>query len=429
MTNFDLSVLFFLQMAVILATCRVVGLIARRLGQPPVVSEMIAGVVLGPSLFGAIRPDLHGALFPRASMTIIFAVAQLGLAVYMFLVGVEFRADLIRRRVRSAASVSAAGILAPFALGSLIALFIHGGWHGDGHGDGAMFSEKVRAGQAVLYMGAAMSITAFPMLARIIHERGLSGTSLGTLALASGSIDDAAAWCVLAIVLASFGGVAMIAVIAIGGGLLYALVVLLGLRPALVPLARRVERGEGMSYPMLGFVLALVMLGSWYTDRIGIYAVFGAFILGTAMPRGKFAEELQRLMMPLTTSLLLPLFFVYSGLNTKIGLVNTPYLWGVSLVVLAAACLGKGVACWLAARLNGEPSGEAVAIGALMNARGLMELIILNIGYERGIITQTLFSIMVMMAIVTTLMATPIFELVYGRRGRVLGTVGAVRTT
>jgi Kef-type K+ transport system membrane component KefB len=429
MTNFDLSVLFFLQMAVILATCRVVGLIARRLGQPPVVSEMIAGVVLGPSLFGAIRPDLHGALFPRASMTIIFAVSQLGLAVYMFLVGVEFRADLIRRRVRSAASVSAAGILAPFALGSLIALFIYGGWHGDGHGDGAMFSERVRAGQAILYMGAAMSITAFPMLARIIHERGLSGTSLGTLALASGSIDDAAAWCVLAIVLASFGGVAMIAVIAIGGGLLYALVVLLGLRPALVPLARRVERGEGMSYPMLGFVLALVMLGSWYTDRIGIYAVFGAFILGTAMPRGKFAEELQRLMMPLTTSLLLPLFFVYSGLNTKIGLVNTPYLWGVSLVVLAAACLGKGVACWLAARLNGEPRGEAVAIGALMNARGLMELIILNIGYERGIITQTLFSIMVMMAIVTTLMATPIFELVYGRRGRVLGTVGAVRTT
>ena len=184
-----------------------------------------------------------------------------------------------------------------------------------------------------------------------------------------------------------------------------------------------------MSYPVLGFILMLVMLGSWYTDRIGIYAVFGAFILGTAMPRGKFAEELQRLMMPLTTSLLLPLFFVYSGLNTKIGLVNTPYLWAVSLVVLVAACLGKGVACWLAARVTGEPGREAVAIGALMNARGLMELIILNIGYERGVITQTLFSIMVMMAIVTTLMATPIFEVAYGRRGRRLGTVGAVRTT
>ncbi len=157
--------------------------------------------------------------------------------------------------------------------------------------------------------------------------------------------------------------------------------------------------------------------------------MFGAFILGTAMPRGMFAEELQRLMMPLATTLLLPLFFVYSGLNTKIGLVNTPYLWGVALLVLAAACLGKGAACWLAARLNGEPSDEAMAIGALMNARGLMELIILNIGYERGIITQTLFSIMGMMAIVTTLIATPLFERAYGRRGRLIGTVRAVRTT
>src|SRR4029450_1738886 len=155
----------------------------------------------------------------------------------------------------------------------------------------------------------------------------------------------------------------------------------LGLRPALLPLARRVERSGSMSYPILGFVLTLAMLAAWYTDWIGIYAVFGAFVLGTAMPRGRFAEELQRLMMPLTTSLLLPLFFVYSGLNTKIGLVNTGYLIAVAVIVLAAACLGKGVACWLAARLNGEPPGEALAIGALMNARGLMELIILNIGY------------------------------------------------
>ncbi len=421
MSNFELSVLFFLQMAVILAACRLVGVIARYVGQPPVVSEMIAGVVLGPSLFGAVLPGVHGLLFPRPSMTIIFAVAQLGLAVYMFLVGVEFRADLIRQRVRSAASVSAAGILAPFALGSLIALLVHG--------DGAMFTETVGVGQAVLYLGAAMSITAFPMLARIIHERGLAGTALGTLALAAGSMDDAAAWCMLAIVLASFGSAPMVAVLAIGGGVLYTLMVLLAVRPALAPLARRVERSQAMSSPMLSFVLMLAMLGSWFTDRIGIYAVFGAFILGTAMPRGKFAEELQRLMMPLTTNLLLPLFFVYSGLNTKIGLVNTPYLWGVALGVLAAACLGKGVACWLAARLHGEPSGEALAIGALMNARGLMELIILNIGYERGIITQTLFSIMVLMAVVTTLMATPIFEVVYGRRGRLLGTVGVVRTT
>jgi K+:H+ antiporter len=420
MTNVDLSVLFFLQLAVILAACRVVGALAPRVGQPPVVSEMVAGVVLGPSLFGALLPGWQAALFPKPSMTILFAVAQLGLAMYMFLVGVEFRADLIRPRVRSAVSVSVAGIVVPFLFGGLTALAIQA--------EGTMFRETVTTSQAVLYLGAAMSITAFPMLARIVHERGLSGTSLGTLALAAGSIDDAAAWCVLAIVLASFGNAPIIAVAAIGGGILYTLAVLFGLRPALVPLAQRVERGGAMSFPVLSFVLMLVVLGSWYTDRIGIYAVYGAFILGTAIPRGKFADELQRLMAPLTTGLLLPLFFVYSGLNTRIGLVNTWYLVGIAALVLIAACVGKGVACWLAARLNGEPRDQALAIGALMNTRGLMELIILNIGYERGIITQTLFSIMVMMALVTTLMATPLFELVYGRRGRLAGTVGAVRT-
>ena len=235
------------------------------------------------------------------------------------------------------------------------------------------------------------------------------------------------AWCILAVVLASFGNAPMIAVAAIGGGILYTVAVLFGVRRALVPLGRRVERSGAMSYPMLSFILVLALLGAWYTDRIGIYAVFGTFVLGTAMPRGKFADELQRLMAPLTTGLLIPLFFVYSGLNTEIGLVNTWYLGAVAALILLAACVGKGVACWLAARLNGEPRDQALAIGALMNTRGLMELIILNIGYERGIITQTLFSIMVMMAVVTSLMATPLFELVYGRRGRLAGTVGAVR--
>lgn len=407
MSNFDLSVLFFLQMAVILAACRIVGLLARFVGQPPVVAEMIAGVALGPSLLGYYFPEVSAQLFPRQSMAVIYTIAQLGLAVYMFLIGVEFRADLIARRKRSAVSVSAAGILAPFTLGAAIALMVYG--------DQGLFSADVSGGEAALYLGAAMSITAFPMLARIIYERGLSGTTLGALALAAGSMDDAAAWCVLAIVLASFQAEPGIALWAIGGGIAYAVFVLVVLRRLLRPLARRVEARGNMSFPMLGFVLTLVMLGSWCTDRIGIYAVFGAFIMGAAMPRGKFADELQRLLYPLTTSLLLPLFFVYSGLNTRIGLVNTPWLWFLALVILLAATAGKGVACWLAARLNGESNRESLAIGALMNARGLMELIILNIGYERGIISQTLFSIMVIMAVVTTLMATPIFELVYGR--------------
>ena len=185
-----------------------------------------------------------------------------------------------------------------------------------------------------------------------------------------------------------------------------------------------------MSGATLAFVLTLVMLGAWVTDAVGIYAVFGAFILGTAMPRGLFAREIQRHLEPLTTNFLLPLFFVYSGLNTRIGLVDTPRLWGVALLILLAACLGKGIACWLAARLNGEDDREALAIGTLMNARGLMELIILNIGLERGVITPTLFTIMVIMAVATTLAASPVFEFVYRRLSRraaiALGPVPAV---
>jgi Kef-type K+ transport system membrane component KefB len=419
-SNFDLSVLFLLQLAVILGTCRAVGALARSVGQPLAVGEMIAGVVLGPSLFGLVAPSWHAALFPKPSMTIIFAVAQVGIALYMFLVGVDFRLDLIRPRVPSALSVSAAGILVPFVLGGLIALGVHP--------DGVMFRPAVTPGQAFLYLGAAMSITAFPMLARIVQERGLAGTGLGTLALAAGSLDDAAAWCVLAVLLATLGNDPMIAVAAIGGGIAYTLLVVLALRPALRPLGAKVERTGAMSHQMLGFVLVLAMLGSWFTDRIGIYAVFGAFVLGVAMPRGRFADEVQRLLTPVTVGLLLPLFFVYSGLNTHIGVVNSWSLAGLAALVLLAACVGKAVPCWLAARFHGEPPDQALAIGVLMNARGLMELIILNIGYERGIITQTLFSIMVMMALVTTFMATPIFELVHGRKGRLAGLVGPIRS-
>jgi len=414
MSNFELTIRFFFQLAFILACCRVVGLIAKRFGQPQVVGEMIAGVVMGPSLFGLLFPDAQAHIFPKSSLTITYAVAQIGLVLYMFLIGVEFQVDLIRKRLRSAASVSIAGILTPFTLGSLLALTLVG--------NGAYFAPNVARWEAMLFMGAAMSITAFPMLARIIYERGLTGTSLGTLALAAGSMDDAAAWCILAIVLASFKSNPVIAISAIGGGVLYAIVVLTIGKRLLGRLGRRVEREAAMSAPVFTFVLMLVMLGAWITDAVGIYAVFGAFILGTAMPRGVFARELERRLEPLTTNFLLPLFFVYSGLNTRLGLVDSILLWSVALVILLAACFGKGIACWLAARLNGEDNREAMAIGTLMNARGLMELIILNIGLERGVITPTLFTIMVMMAIVTTLMASPVFEFVYRRPSRLVDT-------
>src|SRR5215467_7780601 len=222
MSNVQLSLHFFLQLALILVICRVVGFVAKRVGQPQVVGEMIAGVLMGPSLLGLMFPELHSQIFPKSSMGVIYSVSQVGLVLYMFLIGVEFKPDLIRRRIRSAASVSVAGILTPFALGSLIALYLVK--------DPRFFAATVTAPEAMLFLGAAMSITAFPMLARIIYENGLSGTSLGTLALAAGSMDDAAAWCILAIVLASFTGNIVIALLAIGGGIAYALFVLLIVR-------------------------------------------------------------------------------------------------------------------------------------------------------------------------------------------------------
>jgi Kef-type K+ transport system membrane component KefB len=410
MTPFDLSVLFFLQLAVILAACRIVGLIFKRLGQSQVVSEMITGVLLGPSLLGWLAPEFSAYLFPPESKPILFAVCQVGLVLYMFLIGVEFDVDLIKSRIRSAASVSVAGIIAPFILGGLIAFYLAN--------DGNLFSEKTTQLQAILFMGAAMSITAFPMLARIIFEQGLSKTSTGTLALAAGAIDDAAAWCVLAIVLASFQNDFTLAAYAIGGGLSFAIIVLVLVKRWLLPLGKMVEAAGEMSQGILVFVLMLAMLGAWFTDIIQIYAVFGAFIMGIAMPRGKFASELHRLIYPLTTAFLLPVFFIYSGLNTKISLVNTPYLWLLTGIILVAAIVGKGVACYGAARLHGENHREAMAIGTLMNARGLMELIILNIGLQRGIIQPALFTIMVLMAVVTTLMATPLFERVYGSKAQ-----------
>lgn len=408
MSPFDLSVLFFLQMAFILAACRATAWVFMKIGQSRVVSEMIAGVLMGPSLLGLVFPEFSAYLFPEASKPILFSVAQLGLVLYMFLIGVEFDVGMIRRRLKSAASISAAGIIAPFALGGALAYFIAD--------DPQLFAERTSSVEAILFMGAAMSITAFPMLARIIFEQGLSRTSIGTLALAAGSLDDVAAWCVLAVVLASFQSDWSIALLAIGGGVLFALAALTLVKNLLQPLGDKVQVAGLMNPDILVFVLLLVMLGAWFTDFIQIYAVFGAFIMGIAMPRGKFAEELHRQMYPLTVALLLPVFFVYSGLNTKIGLVNTPYLWGLAALVLLVAVAGKGVACYAAARWHGESHKESMAIGTLMNARGLMELIILNIGLQRGIIEPALFTIMVLMAVVTTLMATPIFERIYGKK-------------
>jgi len=408
MSNSELAILFSMQLAVILGICRVVGLLAKKIGQPQVVGEMIAGVLLGPSLFGLLLPDLQQRLFPQgAPMGVLYASSQIGLVLYMFLIGVEFDTGLIRNRLRSAASVSLAGIITPLILGGLLALLLVG--------QQGFFSPHVITWEAMVFLGAAIAVTAFPMLARIIFERGLAGTSLGTLALAAGSTDDALSWCILAAVLAVFKQNALIAILAVAGGTAYVLLVLLVGKPLLRPLGAIAERREGISGALLAVVLMLVMFCAWLTDTIGIYSIFGGFILGIAMPRGFFAKRLLSTMEPLVTNFMLPLFFVYSGLNTSVGLLNSWLLWGIAALVLLTALLGKGVACWLAALLNGESQREALAIGSLMNARGLMELILLNIGLQQGIITPTLFTMLVLMAIVTTLMASPLFEFVYGR--------------
>jgi Kef-type K+ transport system membrane component KefB len=407
MSNLQLAVHFFFQIAVILLFCQLVGWFGRRIGQPQVVSEMIAGVLLGPSLLGLFFPELFARLFPPDTLRVLFPVSQLGLAAYMFVVGMEFRMDIVRARLGSAVAVSVAGMLAPFVLGGAL------GWYFFHHT--TLFPPRTSLLEAVIFLGASMCITAFPMLARIIHFKKLAGTVMGTVALGAGAIDDAAAWALLAVVLASFDGDFSYAVKNIVGGIAYVGVTLTLIRPLLERWARRIEARGSLSDGEFVVCLSLLALGAWFTDAIGLHAVFGAFIMGAAMPRGLVVTSLRDRIQPLTVALLLPLFFTYSGLNTQIGLLDSGYLWGMAALILVAAISGKGVACWLAARATGVSNREAMGIGVLMNARGLMELIIINIGLQRGIITPALFATLVIMAVVTTLMASPLFEWLVGR--------------
>ncbi len=402
MTTSQLSIHFFGQAALIVFTCQLVGRLAQRIGQPQVVGEMIAGVMLGPSLFGLLLPQVQQAVFPKATMGALYVLAQFGVGLYMFLVGTEFRADQFRARARSAAAVSAAGILVPFALAFAIAPWLHT--------VPGLFAAKTTLAEASLFLGAAIAITAFPMLARIIHERGLAGTSLGTLALTAGAVDDAAAWCILAIVLASFGGSWSGAYAAIGGGVAFALFMMLVGRRWLRHLARWARPDAPLPSSLLAAVLVLFCASAFAMDAIGIHAVFGGFLLGAVMPRGALTEKLRATLQPFVVVFLLPMFFTYSGLNTRLDMLFDPPVFVAALAILAASFGGKLVACWAAARLNGESNTDALAIGALMNARGLMELIIINIGLAAGVILPGLFSVLVLMAVVTTLIATPLFN-------------------
>jgi Kef-type K+ transport system membrane component KefB len=403
----DLALAFLPQLALIIVAAQVFGYLAKFIGQPKVVGEMIAGVVLGPSLFGLFWPELQQSIFVPETMSILYFGAQLGVGLYMFLVGLEFNTQLFRQNARSAIGVSLAGMLVPFGVGALLCI-----WLLETPG---LFAANISFANAALFMGAAIAITAFPMLARIIYERGLAGTALGTLALAAGAIDDAAAWVVLAVVLASFGGGTILAIKAVVGGVLYASLMLTKVRGWLQPLADKVEKTGVLTAAQLLLVFVLFSVSAYAMEWVGLHAVFGGFLLGIAMPRGKLTELVTARLQKLTVFVLLPMFFTYSGLKTQLNVLASFEVMFIALAILAASIFAKGVACWAAARIGGADNRTAMAVGALMNARGLMELIIINIALKFGVIEQSLFSIMVLMAIVTTLMASPLFHLVYGR--------------
>jgi Kef-type K+ transport system membrane component KefB len=411
MNNSDLAIQFLLQLAFILLVCRVVGWIALRLGQPQVVAEMIAGVALGPSLLGLWFPEFQQWIFPwdktqttRDSQSYLYPVSQLGLALYMFVVGLEFRMDIIKQHFRSSVAVSVAGMLVPFLLGAGLAFYFVRHTQ--------MFMPKTGMVEAMLFLGASLCVTAFPMLARIIYSKGLTGTRMGTVAIGAGAIDDAAAWCLLAVVLASFDSDLGLAVWSIAGGIGFVLVAYFVIRPLLIKFLPLVtDEEDQLNEVGLTSVLTLMAIGAWFTDKIQLHAVFGAFVMGTVIPRGKVIQQLTQKIEPLTVAILLPLFFTYSGLNTRIGVLNSVYLWLICGVVLLVAILGKGVACTLAAWVTGLAPRESIGIGTLMNSRGLMELIVINIGLQRGVISEELFVVLVLMAILTTLMTSPLFEL------------------
>lgn len=419
-TNNELTMLFFVQLGLVLVMCRLVGLLFRRIGQPQVVADMVAGFLLGPTLLGYVFPALFQDLFPTVlavpgteahvqhpALSTLFVVGQLGLVLYMFLVGLSFDHSILAGHLKQSALASAVGIAAPVVVGGFV------GWQlaaGD-----TFFPEGVAGWQAAVFVGAACSITAFPMLARIIYERGLTRTKVGTVALACAAVDDAAAWILLAVVIAATTGDPMLAAVAIGGSLVYVAVMMFAKKS----LARRAERlnqpGTLNRSGVLGALVILLLVCATFTEWVGVYSVFGAFVLGACMPRGAFVDDVRARLEPVTVHVLLPVFFVYSGLNTRLDVLIDPVVLGAFGVVLVVAFAVKGGACTLASRSAGASWRDAASLGALMNARGLMELILLNIGREKGLITTELYTVLALMTIVTTLAATPLYEWIQRR--------------
>ena len=407
MTPTELAPRFFIAVAVILLVCKGVAWLLGKVGQPAVVSEMLAGVLLGPSLLGLLLPGVKDTLFPAPLLPVLYVVGQVGLVLFMFQAGYAFTAHRVTGFASTAGVVSLAGVTAPLALGVLLVLGTAGVV--------PIQAKGTSLGVSAAFVGVALAITAFPMLARIITERGQAGTRHGTLSLASGAIDDMVAWIMLAVVLAFASGKVGPAVLTVGGAVLFALVLWFGGRRTATALMTSDRLGDQAR--LLGTV-ALLFLVAWYTDEIGLYAVFGAFAVGVVMPRTDRTDKVVETLTPIAATVFLPLFFTYSGLRTEFGLLGNPRVLLFALACVTLAITGKFGACWAAARLRGEPQGVALRVGALMNARGLMQLIALNVGLEAGIVNSSLFTVLVLVALVTTLMTTPLLSWIERREGK-----------
>ncbi|MDP3705150.1 MAG: cation:proton antiporter [Legionellaceae bacterium] len=421
MSNGDLVAHLLIQLMAILVTCKVAGFIGRRLfAQTEVVCEMIAGVVLGPSLLGYFAPNVQQWLFPihhyvlangqtlpNSSMSIIHVFGQLGLIFFMFVVGLEFDAKFVRNRARGVGAIVFGSTLIPILVGCAVSYVLVN--------KADLFLPSISIETAMCYLGVCFAITAFPMLARILEERGLTQTSVGTLSLVAGSICDAISWCLLSLLLAIVKADQSIATYAVVGGAIYIVAMVFPVKKIAVIIFTKYATKERADAFFIGTIIYL-LFSAWLTNQLGIYPIFGAFVAGAVLPRAPMIDIIRQRIQPLTTYVLLPLFFVYSGLNTEIQLINNSELWSILGLIIVAAIVGKLVACSVSAKVSGESWRDALTIGALMNSRGLMELIVLNIGLEYHIITPVMFSILTIMAIVTTLMTTPLLNLIYAKR-------------
>ncbi|MBM7173308.1 cation:proton antiporter [Streptomyces sp. G44] len=396
----------FLMLSLVMVCCHAAGRLCRRLGQPPVMGEILTGVALGPSLLAAVWPSGQRWLFPADLLPVMDALAQLGLVVFMFLVGLELNVGQVRRSGRVAVMVSNVSVLVPMAGGALLAAVMYGRFAGPGVGFPAF----------ALFLALAMSITAFPVLARILTDRKMAGTTVGGLALTCAAVDDVTAWCLLALATALAGHTSLTAALTtLVMTALFVAVMLYGVRPLLARLAaRHAERPAGGATPPLLVLLTGALLSSFATDWIGIHAIFGAFLFGTVVPRGApqvaaAADQVRGV----TVVLLLPLFFAYSGMHTDFRLIGAePALWGWCALIVAVATVTKWAGSTGAARAAGFGWRNSLSLGALMNCRGLTELVVLGIGLQMGIITPTVFAMLVVMTLVTTGLTAPALNLI-----------------